>query len=261
MVCIEIQSNKYQTRKSPPFHAKDCKDLIKKGKDGDYVSRSDIKGIYKWSKIAGKPVARNTRKKVNGKAYQIHDNGNKPFQVVVSGKTVEIYKGKRVAGDDYDENRNYNQLIQKLGVKDIYLGESLCGVSRISDFNCGPDTIGNSVLLHVDENNFMFIGKEIYEFTIEDEIEAYYSTIGLDDIPSPILLGTTYVYFMSDHTYVSRDLFKAPMNKKEWADASAYYYGLKNLKTGEKTYKMNKIPKKHILKMKGLKMIHKAHRG
>jgi hypothetical protein len=143
MSCAEIQSNKYQTRKSPPFHAKDCKDLIKKGKDGDYVSRSDIKGIYKWVKVGAKRTTVKKPRKVNGKAYQIHDNGNKPFQVVVSGKTVEIYKGKRAAGDDYDDNRNYNQLIQKLGVKNVYLGESLCGVSRISDFNCGPDTIGN----------------------------------------------------------------------------------------------------------------------
>jgi hypothetical protein len=33
MGCEEVKSEKYQTRKSPAFHAKDCKDLTKKGKD------------------------------------------------------------------------------------------------------------------------------------------------------------------------------------------------------------------------------------
>jgi len=259
MSCTEVKTPKYQTRKSPPFHAKDCKDLTKPGKDGDYVSKPDIKGTYKW--VAKKAVGPRTTRKTKGKAYRIHDNGNYPFQVVVSGKTVEIYKGKQVTGDDYDENRNYNQLIRKLSVKEVYPGESLCGVSRVSDFHCGSDTIGNSVLLHIDGNRCVFVGKEIYEFTMEDEIEAYYSMIGLDDVPSPILLGTRYVYFMLDRTYVSRDLFKAPMNKAEWADSYAYYYGLKNLKTGEKTFKMNKIPKKDIKKMTGVKMIQKAIRG
>ena len=96
---------------------------------------------------------------------------------------------------------------------------------------------------------------------MEDEIESYYSMIGLNDIPSPVLLGTRYVYFMLDHTYVSRDLFKAHMNKAEWADAYTYYYGLKNLKTGEKTHKITKIPKQNIFKMKGIKMIQKTNRS
>ena len=256
MSCIEVTSKKYQTRKSPPFHAKDCKNLTKKGKDGAYVSKPDSKGTYKWVKIGS-----NRTRKASGKTYRIHDNGNKPFQVIVSGKTVAIYKGARVAGDDYDENRNYNQLIRKLSINHVYPGESLCGVNPVSDFNCGASTIGNSVLLHVDGKRCVFVGKEIYEFIMEDEIESYYSMIGLNDIPSPVLLGTRYVYFMLDHTYVSRDLFKAHMNKAEWADAYTYYYGLKNLKTGEKTHKITKIPKQNIFKMKGIKMIQKTNRS
>jgi hypothetical protein len=50
MPCSEIKAAKYQIRKSPPFHAGNCKDLTKKGKDGDYVSKPDAKGIYKWVK-------------------------------------------------------------------------------------------------------------------------------------------------------------------------------------------------------------------
>ena len=78
MPCEEVKSTKYQTRKSPPFHAGDCKGSTKQGKDGSYVSTPDAKGIYKW-----------TRKSPKGeKRYRILHNGNKPFQVTVSGKTV-----------------------------------------------------------------------------------------------------------------------------------------------------------------------------
>ena len=49
MSCIKIKTSKYQTRKGPPYHAKDCKGLVKKGNDKkDYISKPDKKGIYKW---------------------------------------------------------------------------------------------------------------------------------------------------------------------------------------------------------------------
>ena len=64
MVCEEVKDKKYQTRKSPSsrrdgvdaqrklsvpaFHAGDCKGIIKKGKDGFYISSPDKRGIYKW---------------------------------------------------------------------------------------------------------------------------------------------------------------------------------------------------------------------
>ena len=70
MSCKEVTSEKYKTRKSPAFHARDCAGQTKKGKDGDYLSKADSKGIYKWLKISGA-----TRKVPKGKHYDIHNNG------------------------------------------------------------------------------------------------------------------------------------------------------------------------------------------
>ena len=52
MSCKEVKNSKYQTRKSPAFHATNCKGLTKKGKNGDYVSKANSRGIYKWIKTA-----------------------------------------------------------------------------------------------------------------------------------------------------------------------------------------------------------------
>jgi len=257
MPCVEINTQKYQTRKSPPFSANQCKNTIKKGKDGIYISKSDKNGVYKWVKYLGKnvsPTTTNTRKVKKGvKSYRINDNGNKPFKVTISNNTVEIYKGDRIDNgtDDYDEHRNYDQLVKKLTVKKVYPGESPCKLAIVSGFDCGKYTIGNTVLLQLDETKCIFVGKEIYEFKLEDEIEAYYSAIGLNSVSYPVLLGTKYVYLLSDHIYIPRDIFKAPMNPTEWADAYSYYYGFKDISTGKKTIEnTKKIGKTFITTMK-----------
>jgi len=273
MSCTEVKSAKYQTRKAPPFHAKDCKDATKPGKDGNYVSKPDARGIYKWTK------ASKTRKVPKGtKTYDIHDNGGKPFRVEVSGKNVAIYKGVLPEGEyDYD-NVVYTKLVKKLTVNAVHVGESTCDSAAYVTGECGKWATGNSVLLHVSGKKFIYVGSEIYEFTMEDDFEAYYSQVGNNDVPYPITLGSKYVYFMmdGDHCHLPRDLFKGPMNDTEWADAYAYYYGYKDFETGErsncftkyrtqvaerkKCEKQQQDKRRRILKnadrpMKGVKMI------
>jgi hypothetical protein len=47
------------------------------------------------------------------------------------------------------------------------------------------------------------------------------------------------------------------MRPAEWADGEAYYFGLKDLKTGEKRDTIRTVPKKFVTKIKGIKLIHK----
>jgi len=248
MPCTEVKSEKYQTRKSPPFHAKDCKNLTKKGKDGPYRSKADAKGIYKW--VKGVPTAAKKGVKIRpgatkkatkatnpikGKAYFIHDNGSKPYKVQVSGKTVEIYKGeyRRSLEDtkaiDY-ETMDYDKLIKKLTVKEIYIGKSPC--IPAADW-CGAPTVGNTILLHISGNKYIHIGHGIFEFSIDDEVDTYYSVVGNNDVPYPVILGTKNVYFMLDNAMMPREAFKAKMTAAEWADGYRYFYGMKDLETGE----------------------------
>ena len=227
----------YHTRKSP-FHANQHKKLTKK------------------SKVSSKK----TRKTSKGASYLINDNGNRPFKVEVSGNIIRIYSGKRIddGTDDYDIKRKYNTLIQKLTVHKIYPGESPCELALISGFDCGKDSIGNSVLLHLSGSTYMFVGSEIYKFTMTDDFDAYYSAIGLNSVSNQDLLGSKYVYFMLDHVYVPRDAFPI-MTAIQWADAYAYFYGIKDPMTG-RAY-INKKHKttiqKESIKMKGYLSIQK----
>ena len=235
--CVEVKSEKYQTRKSPAYHAKDCKDLTKKGKDGTYISKADAKGIYKWVKVN----STNTRKR-KGKFYDTHDNGSKAFRVYVDNKQVSIYKGEYKKDDTIE----FDTLVKEVKAKEVFIGK--------------PE--GNSILLQLSENRYMHIGTEVYEFTMEDEVDHYYSMIGNSDVPYPVLLGTHYVYFMldGDHTYVSRDKFPKTFKSKQWENAYLYYYGWIDPETGKsRTDKERKevALENYAKKMKGFKMIDK----
>ena len=269
MSCEEVKTAKYQTRKSPSFHAGECKDMTKKGKDGDYISKPDVRGVYKWVKVAagtgtgtgagagagaGTGKGTGTRKKSKSvKTYTILDNGNRPFQVNVNGKTVEIYKGE-----------NYTTLVKKLTVQDVYPGELLCDPAIMigRETGCDKEDRGNTVLLHVSGNKYIYVGSTIYEFTMEDDVEAYYSLVGPNQTPCPVLLGSKNIYLLGSgiREYVPREIFKGPMSPAEWADGEAYYYGLKVVATGKKkdnSQPFRKIGKKFITKIKGIKEIHK----
>jgi hypothetical protein len=227
MVCQEVKTQKYQTRKSPAFHAKDCKGLSKKGKDGVYISKPDARGIYKW--------VLNTTKKLKGKYYDIHDNGRRPFRVFIDGLKVSIYKD--------------TELIKTLDVKKAYIGKST-GKTERSDHTPADAKkfVGNSILLHVSGKKYIHIGVEIYSFEMEDNVEAYFSMIGGNDVPYPVVLGTDNVYFMleSEHNYVPRINFPAKMNNIQWENAYMYYYG-----NGDSSLKT------HAKKMKNIHMIQK----
>ena len=208
MTCSQVSTTKYKTRKSPPFHAGECKGTRKKGKDGDYISKADKRGVYKWVKVVG------TQK---GKHYDTLDNGGRPYRVIVNGSNVSIYNGTQKEDYTYD----YDKLIRSIKVKKVYLGGKKSG-------------LGNSILLHLSGNNYMYIGHEIYEFQMLDSVDTYFSIIGNSDVPYPVLLGTEYVYFMLDHCYVPRSLFSPSMTKKDWEDAYQRYYGYTNPMTSEK---------------------------
>ena len=256
MPCKEVMDKKYQTRKSPAFHAKDCKNLIKKGKDGNYMSKPDSNGTYKWVKI----VDNNQTRKVKGKAYYIHDNGGRPFKVIVDTKSVSIYKNTA----KYPEEERYDGLVSLLSPKEIFVGKS-SGKSYMSDHtpSKAKEFIGNSILLELSAKKYMYIGTEIYTFETEDVIESYYSLVGNNDVPYPIALGTETIYFMLDHTYVNREMVSFPkMKTVDWEGAYAMYYGFRDPVSGNTTEAMEDEKKKvnleqHAKTMKGFHIVQK----
>jgi len=173
------------------------------------------------------------------KTYLIHDNFARPFKVAVKGTHVDIYKG---------EHDDYKTLVKDYDADKVFIGKS-SGRARMSDHTVAQakNFIGNSILLKVGES-YIYVGDKIYQFTPTDEIEAYYSLVGNNDVPYPVALGKENVYFMLDKKYVPRTLFSPDT---DWENAYEEFIGAWDDVKHKWVGSMNPVAKK----MKKCKMI------
>jgi hypothetical protein len=214
MSCTEIKTAKYQTRKSPAFHAKDCKNQTKEGKDGTpYVSKPDARGVYKWV-----PAGTQTRKAPKGvKTYKIHDNGATPFVVEDDGKGVTVFKTVYAKGV-YDKYTIGDPVLQQPYQK-IFVGDN---DSRLPTFEKKGWAKGNTLLVVVSPTKLLYIGSRLYTFepVKGDTIQAYYSPVGNSDVPYPWAVGTTHTYLLGESVFIPNSVLE-PSVKNPYV----VYYG------------------------------------
>ena len=183
--------------------------------------------------------------------YYTHDNGGRPFKVAINKSIVNIYKD---TNKDFDKEPDYSKLVQTFIVKKVYVGKSTGG--KIGDHTVGQakEFVGNSILLELTSpaNTYVFVGHEIYQFTMdEDKVEKYYSLVGNNDVPYPVILGKNNAYFMLDRKFVSREHFSLKMTPLQWEDSYHIFYGMWDQKKKSWVNSLEDRAKK----MKGLKII------
>jgi len=232
MSCIEVKTKKYQYRKSPPYHAKNCKGEIKIGNDGKkWKSITNNKMIYKWIAMDSKTIKTiKTGNKITGKIYYIHDNGRQPFKVICneSKKTVYIYKDIRDwSGKNVPEEPIYEDLILEFKYKKIFSGELLSsnlGNSK-KRYLFEP---GNSVLLYLGNCKYVYIGSEIYSFETgkgtDEEITKYYSAIGNNDVPYPFAVSKNKTYLMIEYVILDNQELEDASKECKKKDYNKEYY-------------------------------------
>ena len=185
--------------------------------------------------------------------YYTHDNYNRPFKVVVDKKIVNVYKDTH---EDFDEEPVYSKLVRTFPVKKVYVGKSTGGTIGDHTAAQAKEFVGNSILLELASpaNTYVFVGHEIYEFKMpDDEVQKYFSLVGRNDVPYPILLGKNNVYFMLDKKFVSREHFPLKMAPLQWEDAYKIFIGDWD---GKKGVWVNSLQDR-AKKMKGVKVIQK----
>jgi len=190
MSCVEIKSQKYQTRKSPAYHAKDCKDQVKEGKDGTYESKPDKNGTYKWIK-----QTRKQPKKKGVKTYEIHSNGTTPFVVEDDGKGITVFKTVYAKGVYEADAYTLGKQVVHQAYKKIFVGDNDL---KLSAYEKKGWAKGNSILVQISANKYMYVGDKIYTFESLDTIQSYYSPVGNSDVPYPWAIGTNHTYLMLD---------------------------------------------------------------
>ena len=148
--------------------------LIKSKTNKGYKLSIDEKKSMKTLKKSTKTLKKTI--KHNGKSYFIHDNGDRPFLVVIDKKNVNIYKVPKKIYDvnlgnilnsnyeDLSKNKsNYSELIKEYkNVKQIFIGKS-SEKSKMakSSGGYGKNFDGNSILIEIKDKQYCYIG-EIY---------------------------------------------------------------------------------------------------
>lgn len=175
--------------------------------------------------------------------YLIHDNGGIPYSVYINKtlKTVKIYKRSKkfYLKEDIEDDIliwSYIELVKeyKQFVK-VFIGESPDNSMTMFSGGFGPEFNGNSILLQLSKQIYVYIGSEIYKFRSRDEIKTFISPVGNNDVPYPYAFGTKFCYFFIYADKIAYDPF---MTSDDFNDnAYAYYYNTRKFPSG-------KVPKK-----------------
>lgn len=257
-----------KTRKSPDESAtKFSVGTRKKGNNGNLWEIIQTKNnVKRWKLVSNKTQkSKNKTLKVTGKVYYTHDNGSRPYKVIVNGTNVKIYK----LPSDFDvfeepKPQDYTVLLKEYNnVKNVFIGKSIKGDDAYDSFQTSREAqkfgLGNSILIYLskskDKYEYSFIGDCAFEFKTKDEITEYYSMIDRNDAPLPVAISKDNVYFMISYGYygyVSRDEFVGFPKTYSWGLHSYYrLWGINDFNGNEN------ISNEKVKKFLGIKKLDK----
>jgi len=163
-------------------------DLITESIDcGSYITPNMRSGWYYFNNI---------------KTYFIHDNGGRPFKVVVyfDKKNIKVYKFDQDEVDDNSEAHEiiYDILVYETDFINVFIGSS----NEFFEVNM-KEYEGNSILVQTSETIYTFIGHLIYSFISIQPINQYFSPIGNSDVPYPYAIDINKnIYLMIEDTII-----------------------------------------------------------
>ena len=160
---------------------------------------------------------------VDSKIYLTHDNYDRPFCVIVNEKqnVVNVYKKEYRECYQNDELEDYTRFIGTFTPSKIFIGES--SLNSMTEFSGGhgSEFDGNSILLKMEQDKYIFIGDQIYSFKTENEIVMFVSPVGNNDVPYPHAIDDKgyYYFLLGDDSGILR-----LNNEKDKEDPYTYYY-------------------------------------
>lgn len=126
--------------------------------------------------------------------YYILDNGAEPFLMYVRKNQVYIYSNPHEEYDAKNKASLYTKLVKSYKPIKVWIGKSLVNEMTLFSGGHGKRFNGNSNLLQLSKQKYVYVGIEIIEFTIDDQIVHYYSSVGNSWVPYPCAYGKKYAY-------------------------------------------------------------------
>lgn len=123
------------------------------------------------------------------KVFETHDNGGRPFLAKINSKPNRI-----VVYTTYPVSKK----VLDIAYSDIFIGDNK--LKTLNNYDPEHKHVGNSILVRTSENQYIFIGHEIYSFKTRmgDTIKQLQSGVGNSDVPYPYAIADEYTYFLLD---------------------------------------------------------------
>ena len=158
--------------------------------------------------------------------YSIYDNGGKPYAVYVENTSVFVYSQEPntyvYPEDDLDDDDVVNHL--------VCMYENVTKVYPGIDYN--TNRTGNSVLVHLKDRQFLYVGSTVYTFDWPHEVTTieFFSVVGNSAVPYPVVTDGKIVVFMLDNEYCAKALVPGAPSVS-WSDNAYRLFYTQNLKT------------------------------
>ena len=151
--------------------------------------------------------------------YKIHDNGGTPFTVAVNKEDKTVVVTRWTYDIDTDKPVK-GPVVLTTGYEEIWLGRHTLRYDPDHYYH-GPGQLGNSILLRMKANTYIWIGWKILQFTLpsNETVVHFDSPIGNNDVPYPTLFTDRRALLMIEGISLPIDV----LNPKQ--DPYAQYYG------------------------------------
>jgi len=184
-------------------------------------------------KLAKDPWNRDTYvPNIKGKKYYANNNGSLPYLININSGVIYVFTS------NYDGDIPYfDKAILRIDKYDkVFIGKDWTH----KQFN------GNSILIKLNNNEYIFVGEYLYKFKTKDVIKKYYSPIGNSAVSYPYAIGDKFTYLMNEGVYFDNDYIEDNVDPYE------FYYGKsKEFKKGKliaKKFIRNLLDKKTRLR-------------
>jgi len=162
-------------------------------------------------------------------------NGDRCFRVKINDNKVKVIK--------LEDNHIETNITFEYDVENIYIGQSPKTKSTL--YSKGHGIVGSSILLHIQDNNYIWICNEMYSFTSISKIHYFVSPVGNNYVPYPyaydtnnniylfieniVLLNSNKIQTLIECEILSREIYKHFESHEEVKDVIVndpyvYYY-------------------------------------
>tara|TARA_Y100000389_G_scaffold147241_1_gene146134 strand:+ start:2205 stop:2945 length:741 start_codon:yes stop_codon:yes gene_type:complete len=153
---------------------------------------------------------------LDAKTYYTHNNGGRPYMVVVTSDGVHVY-----------DNLTGSTLYVFDDPERVFVGES--PKTRITVFSqgYGPEFDSNSILVHIKGCEYAYIGSKFHLFETDSPIVKYVSEVGNNDVPYPYAVDERGRFYLMVENVV--------LNKLDPSETDPYgaFYQIPNTKYAE----------------------------